>query len=87
MIRHLLTLLALCAGFAAIGTPAHAVQAMEAADQVAASAAASAPVAVARLIGAAPSARWVEEPSRPAPRLRPVRPVPTVHLRADRARE
>ncbi|WP_126665461.1 hypothetical protein [Croceibacterium ferulae] len=87
MIRHLLTLLALCAGFAAIGTPAHAVQVVEAADQVAASATASAPIAVARLIGAAPAARWVQERSRPALYLLPVSRVPTVYLQADRARE
>jgi len=87
MIRHLLTFLALCAGFAAIGTPAHAVQVVEAADQVASPPAACAPIAVARLIGAAPAARWVQDRSRPAPCLYPVRRVPTVHLQADRARE
>jgi len=87
MIRHLLTLLALCAGFASIGTPAHAVQVVAAADQVSASAVASAPIAVVRLIGAAPAARWVQDRSRPAPRLPQVGHVPTVHLQADRARE
>lgn len=86
MIRHLLTLLALCAGFAAIGTPAHAVQAVEATDQVASAAVASAPIAVVRLIGAAPAARWVQERSRPAPRRPQVGHVPAVHVAIDRAR-
>jgi hypothetical protein len=87
MIRYLLTFLALCAGFAAIGTPAQAVQVVVTADQATAPAAASAPVAVARLIGAAPSARLGEQRAGPVPRARPAVAAVTIYLKADRARE
>lgn len=87
VLRHLLTFLALCAGFAAIGTPAHAVQVVEAADQVTAAASASAPVAVAKLIGAAPTARLADERTGPILTRWAGRPILTVYLGADRAHE
>ncbi|KHL25656.1 hypothetical protein PK98_03115 [Croceibacterium mercuriale] len=87
MIRHLLTFLALCAGFAAIGTPAQAAQVVVAADQAMAPPVASAPVAVVRLIGAAPATRLGEQRAGPVPRARPAVAAVTIYLKADRARE
>ncbi|WP_347304048.1 hypothetical protein V5740_05390 [Croceibacterium sp. TMG7-5b_MA50] len=87
MIRRLLTLIALCAGFAAIGAPARAAQVVLAAEQVASNSAIAAPVHDVRLTGAAPQVRvagW-QTPDRPTAIA--AHPAPAVRLQTDRARE
>jgi len=88
MIRKLLTLLALCAGLATMGTPARAaVGVIEAGAQVAAVGLACTPDAVTQLIGAAPSARQPVGVGGMCPLPTVTIVVPTIMLQADRAHE
>jgi hypothetical protein len=87
MIRRLLTLIALCAGFATIGAPARAAVIVHAAEQVASATVAASPDHVVRLIGAAPSARLPGRPAFVPPIDAPSRPALTVIVQADRAHE
>ena len=88
MLRKLLTLLAICAGLTAVAEPARAaviaVESVHVLDQ-------RAPVfasrAAASLVPSAPSRTQVTDKGKPCPKTTIVVIVPTVMLKADRARE
>jgi hypothetical protein len=88
MLRKLLTLLAICAGLTAVGSPAHA--AVSAVESVQMAARAGVPCAQ-RTAAAQPAAvslaQRVEEKGKPCPKPTVIVVVPTVMLQADRARE
>ena len=88
MLRKLLTLIAICAGLAAVAEPAHAavtasasVQMVERSGVPCAQRAASAQPATAAL------AQRMQDKGKPCPKPTVVVVVPTVMLQADRARE
>ncbi len=88
MLRKLLTLIAICAGLAAVAEPAHAaVSAVESVQMATRAAVACAQRAAAAQPVPASLAERMQDKGKPCPKPTVIVVVPTVMLQVDRARE
>jgi hypothetical protein len=88
MLRKLLTLIALCAGLAAVAEPAHAaVSAVASVQMVERAGVPCATRSAAQQTAPVSLAARVQEKGKPCPKPTVILVVPTVMLKADRARE